>query len=859
MMLQLKGISKMYRTGDLVQIALNQVSVSFRKNEFVSILGPSGSGKTTLLNVIGGLDRYDSGNLIINGKSTNQYKDRDWDTYRNHSIGFVFQSYNLIPHQSLLANVELALTIAGISAKERRERAVKALEKVGLGEQLHKKPNQISGGQMQRVAIARALVNEPEILLADEPTGALDTHTGIQVMELLKEVAKDRLVIMVTHNSELAETYSSRIVHLVDGRIVGDSHPYDPATEESADKKAAEQDNVSTLMEKDAAPVGKNAVASHGKKRASMSFLTALSLSFRNLGTKKGRTILTSLAGSIGIIGIALILGLSTGVNAYVESIQKDTMVSYPITIQTQTIDMNGMLNMETIEAETEDPDREENLLYSNSDDLELENQMQGTIHTNDLVSFKKYLEDSNSEIWDYVGEYGIVYSYHTPFTAYAYDPEGVLVNTDGSTLLADGSEDAYSAYTETYDEAGITLSTTTGTLDSYSSIFEELQSDNQDAVSGIVTDNYEVIYGTLPASYDEVVLIANENGEIPLQQLYAMGYLSSKDYSTLINSVFQQKDYKIPEYHFTYEDLCGQEFYLVPACEQYIKMENGLYQYQEVDADSLPEGSLTLKVTGILQPKEDAGNASITGTVGYTRALTDYLIDYANGSDVVLAQRSEPSTDVRTGQGIDVESYEMNLSLFGYVDREQPASINIYADNFEDKEGIADCIEQYNKEAGEDQQIVYTDMVALLVSSVTSIVNVISWVLIAFVAISLVVAALMIGIITYISVLERTKEIGILRAMGASRSNISQVFIAETFLVGLGAGIVGVGISELLLFLANGIIQLVNSELNIHTGLPIHDALLLVGVSIVLTVLGGLVPAVRAAGKNPVTALRSE
>lgn len=850
-MLQLQGISKRYHIGELVQIALNQVSLNFRENEFVSILGPSGSGKTTLLNIIGGLDRYDSGNLIINGISTNNYKDKDWDAYRNHSVGFVFQSYNLIPHQSVLANVELALTIGGISAKERKERAAKALDQVGLREQMHKKPNQLSGGQMQRVAIARALVNEPDILLADEPTGALDTGTSVQVMELLKEVAKDRLVIMVTHNPDLAERYSTRIVRLVDGRITGDTNPYDPF----AGKAEPEGEPENARLDK-----GKAKVSKGQKLRTSMSFLTALSLSFHNLGTKKGRTILTSLAGSIGIIGIALILGLSTGVNSYIKSVQKGTMTSYPISIEAQTMNMNTMMgDVDSAEAATEQEEHTKgDAIYSNGEDLELENQFNSSIHENDLTSFKEYLEKKDSNIHPYIGENGIVYSYNTPFSVYAKDPDGVLVNTDGSTLLTPGIVSDGAEMTSADGSVSMEMGTdfTAGV-----NAFQELSpGSNGEGISKMITDNYDLVYGKLPKNYDEVVLVLDSDGEIPLQQLYALGYLPSAEYEALINSVAHQKDFQAPEYSFGYEEMCDHTFSLVPACDFYEKQEDGFYRYREVsDEPSVIAAGITLKVAGIIRPKEDVENVSFNGTVGYTRALTDYLIDYANQSDVVKAQLADKNTDVRSGIQINEESYGANLSAFGYVDREKPQSINIYADDFEDKEGITDCIEEYNKTVDEEKKIVYTDLIELLVSSVTTIVDVISYVLIAFVAVSLIVSSLMIGIITYISVLERTKEIGILRAMGASKGNVSQVFIAETFLVGLAAGIVGIGISELLLLVANIILGLFEGSAAIHASLPAVDALLLIVLSIGLTVLGGLIPAVHASGKNPVTALRSE
>lgn len=850
-MLQLQGISKRYRTGDLIQMALNQVSLNFRRNEFVSILGPSGSGKTTLLNIIGGLDRYDSGNLTINGISTNRYKDKDWDAYRNHSIGFVFQSYNLIPHQSVLANVELALTIGGISAKERKERAQKALEEVGLKEQINKRPNQLSGGQMQRVAIARALVNEPDILLADEPTGALDTATSVQVMELLKKVAEHRLVIMVTHNPELAERYSTRIVRLVDGKITGDSNPYDASEGEVQQAGAPEAVQNAHREEAGSAHQGR-------RLRTSMSFLTALSLSFHNLGTKKGRTILTSLAGSIGIIGIALILGLSAGVNSYIQSVQKEAMTTYPISIEAQTINMNAMMTVSAPEETTEQEEHMEDTVYSNGYDLELENQVNSTIHENDLTSFKEYLDNKDSSIHQYVGANGIIYYYDTPFSVFTRDPDGKFINTDGSSFAAQGSSSE--GTTMTTADGEVTMDMSTGMLDNINLFTELPPADGGQGINGIVTDNYDLVYGELPEKYNEVALILDSSGKIALQELYLLGYLPSVGYEALLNDVKRQKDFQAPEYSFGYKEMCSHTFSLVPACDFYKKGEDGLYHYQEIrDEESVSSDGIDLKVTGIIRQKEEAKNAPLSGAVGYTRALKNYLIEYANASEVVKAQLADKKNDVRSGLEINEENYEANLSSFGYVDVEAPQRIYIYADNFEDKEAITKCINEYNKTAGDEKKIIYSDLMEMLLSSVTTIVNVISYVLIAFVAVSLIVSSLMIGIITYISVLERTKEIGILRAVGASKGNVTQVFIAETFLVGLGAGIVGIGISELLMLAANAILRAVNQSAEIHASLPVHHALLLIGLSIGLTVLGGLIPAVHAAGKNPVTALRSE
>ena len=906
-MLQIKNICKQYVTGELVQEALDDVSLNLRDNEFVAILGPSGSGKTTLLNIIGGLDRYDSGDLIINGISTKRYKDRDWDSYRNHTIGFVFQSYNLIPHQTVLANVELALTISGISKSERRKRAVNALEQVGLGDQLHKKPNQMSGGQMQRVAIARALVNNPDILLADEPTGALDSETSVQVMELLKEVAKDRLVVMVTHNPELAEQYANRIVRLRDGKIIDDTNPY------AVDEKSL------------TAPKHQN------MGRASMSFFTALSLSFNNLRTKKARTLLTAFAGSIGIIGIALILSLSTGVNQYITDIQRDTMTSYPITIQAQTIDLSSIMSAGREAAQGDGADHTLDGVYSNNIDMEMISTMTTSITENNLTPFKEYLEDPDSEIRQYLGDNGVVYSYDTRFDVYAYDPEGELVNTDGSTLSEEKNQSP--AMMERMNEM----------MGASSSPFEELLPGQGEAlISAAVTDHYDLLYGSWPEAYDEVVLILDENNEIPSSVLYELGFLPADEYRDLREQMDRGEEISLEEHSWSYEEICEKVYYLVPACDYYAENEEGLYAYLGDDDEALAdliEDSLSLKITGIIRPSEDSSARLITGYIGYTKALTDYLIDYTNDSAVVNAQIASPDVNVVSGFHFEPEddadkiadtkdylanlsisdkaalckemlrslyadnpqqleafssmgeaelaammdqylannalddesllmlydayispgSYDDNMTAFGWVSLDAPSSISVYADSFEDKDLIAGCIEDYNATAASEDQIHYTDYVGLLMSSVTTIVDVISYVLIAFVSVSLIVSSIMIGIITYISVLERTKEIGILRAIGASKRNVAQVFNAETFIIGLCSGLLGVGITALLLIPINSIIHSLAGITTINAALPIVAAGFLVLLSMLLTLIAGLLPSRKAAKKDPVTALRTE
>ena len=904
-MLQIEKIHKKYITGDLVQTALNDVSLNLRDNELVAILGPSGSGKTTLLNIIGGLDHYDSGDLIINGISTKRYTDRDWDSYRNHTIGFVFQSYNLIPHQTVLSNVELALTISGVSKSERKKRAIEALEKVGLGNQLHKKPNQMSGGQMQRVAIARALINDPDILLADEPTGALDSETSVQVMELLKEVAKDRLVVMVTHNPELAEEYATRIVKVRDGKIIDDSNPY----------------HVDTSQ------LGQARHANMGK--SSMSFLTSLSLSFNNLKSKKGRTLLTAFAGSIGIIGIALILSISNGVNTYISDIQKSTMSSYPISIQSQSIDLSSIMssgqeNMKKLKSGEVDHDLD--AVYSNGTELEMASKMTTSITENNLTEFKKYLDDTENEIHQYIGENGIVYSYDTKFDVYTYDSEDTLVNTDGSTL--EGSQSS----------ASVSSPMMAAMSSSSSNHFEELLPGTEDElISSTITDSYDVLYGSWPSKYNELVIVLNHNNEISATTLYKLGLLPSSEYNELISKIEDGETVTLDTQKLSYEDIIAQTFYMIPSCDLYVENDNGTFDYigdDNSEIKNLLEDAVELKVVGIIRPKEDTETVLISNTVGYTKALTDYIIDYTNNSEVVKGQEASKNLNVLNGmefspsddvdkvkdaktyidhlgvsekanlakqilqytysdnptatsqmmsmnetqlaaaldENLDDEAllsiydhyistgtYDDNMKTFGVVSLDAPSSINIYCDSFEDKDVIADYIGKYNELVDEESQITYTDYVGLLMSSVTTIINVISYVLIAFVAVSLIVSSIMIGIITYISVMERTKEIGILRAIGASKHNISQVFNAETFIIGICSGTIGIGITLLLLIPANSIIHTLTGTDTVNASLPFSSALLLIALSIILTLMGGFIPAKKAARKDPVTALRTE
>ncbi len=900
-MLQIKNICKEYKTGDLVQKALNDVSLAFRDNEFVAILGPSGSGKTTLLNIIGGLDRYDSGDLIINEISTKKYKDKDWDSYRNHTIGFVFQSYNLIPHQSVLSNVELALTISGVSRAERRKRAKEALEKVGLGDQVHKRPNQMSGGQMQRVAIARALVNDPDILLADEPTGALDSETSIQVMDLLKEVAKDRLVVMVTHNPELAEQYANRIVKLQDGKIRDDSNPYMVDSEE--------------LKEPEHKNLGKS----------SMSLWTSLTLSFNNLRTKKGRTILTAFAGSIGIIGIALILSISNGVNTYINDIQRDTMTAYPISLEEKTVDISSYLGTDMMEEGVEK--HELDGVYSNVQALNMVSSFTSSVTENNLTAFKKYLDNPKSEIHKYIGENGIVYSYNTKFSVYAYDTEGALVNTDGSTLATLNNSDY-----------GTMMNNMSSMRSGMTSNFGELMPNaNGDDINKSIKDNYDLLYGSWPQNYNEVVLVLNKNNEISATTLYELGFLPSSEYKELMEKLDQGEELNLDSTKWSYKEACDKIFYMIPDSDFYQADENGIYHNissNTAKLTNLVDNAVQLKITAVIRLKENATTSNLTSTfaIGYTRKLTNYLIDYAENSAVVKAQRENPEVNILNGLNFSAKndaekiedmktylssltisekakmaeyflqmsgmsdsisrfdeaglaemmnqylqnpdesvllkmydmyvstgSYNDNMTAFGVVNMDTPSQIDIYVDSFEDKEAVSQCITDYNNTVDEKDKISYTDLISLMLSSVTTIIDVISYVLIAFVAVSLIVSSIMIGIITYISVLERTKEIGILRAIGASKRNISTVFNAETFIIGLFSGLIGIGVTLLLLIPGNMLIHAIAETTSVNAILPWGGAIILVILSVILTLIGGFIPSKKAAKKDPVLALRTE
>lgn len=986
-MLEIRNIVKDYETGSETVHALKGVSIAFRESELVSILGQSGCGKTTLLNIIGGLDQYTSGDLIINGQSTKQYKSADWDIYRNHSVGFIFQSYNLIPHQSVLSNVELALTLSGVSKAERRRRAKEALEKVGLGNQLNKRPNQMSGGQMQRVAIARALVNDPDILLADEPTGALDSETSIQIMELVKEIAKDRLVIMVTHNPELAEKYSTRIVKLLDGRIVGDSDPFDPA------KEPAHSEVRKTEVTK-------------GQK-TSMSFLTALSLSKNNLMTKKGRTFLTSFAGSIGIIGIALILSLSNGVQEYINSVERSTLASFPVSIQHETVDytslMTSMMNVRDNAEENRDPDR----IYTNDISTEMMKTMLSEMQTNNLAEFKEYLESDPDGISASIEE--IQYSYDSNLYIYGHSADGDIMQINPSTVMSammgQSMADNVSQMTNTYSSLMGSSS-----MSSYDAFRELLSTD-------MLKTEYEVLAGRLPEAYDEVVVLVTDRNELSDVTLYTLGLRDQDELEGMMSSVMAGESFDLDtgDLSFSYDDLMGMEFSMLTAPEFYQKNDDGTWTDMRSDSEFMEqaaENGLKLKVVGILKPDADSLISSTnSGGIGYTHALTEYMIDKTNSSELVKAQKENPDVDVFTGiefpkadeeeeqpmsqseamemltgmlteeqrtklnegimaalteeqqaqiqsammgmvsdeqmnsimmgvltpeqltqlqSGADVNSlltdaqkaqmsaqiaasltaeqnaelsemmngmadptkmytifmqvlttdqlrqlmdmtkepettdatYDGNLKLLGVAELSEPSSMKIYATDFESKEKITQLIEKYNdSKIVDDNQadvINYTDYVGLMMSSVSDIINSISYILIAFVAISLIVSSIMIGIITYISVLERTKEIGILRAMGASKRDISNVFNAETLIVGFSAGVIGIAVTLLLNIPINIIIENITGIANVAL-LPWQGGVILVVISMLLTLIAGLVPAGVAAKKDPVEALRTE
>ncbi len=805
-MLEIKNITKIYKLDSFTQKALDNVSINFRKSEFVSILGPSGSGKTTLLNIIGGLDKYTSGDLIINGVSTKNYKDRDWDTYRNHRIGFVFQSYNLIPHQSVLANVELALTLSGVSKKERRKKAIAALEEVGLKDHIYKKPNQLSGGQMQRVAIARALINNPDIVLADEPSGALDTKTSIQIMDLLKNIAKDRLVIMVTHNPELAKNYSTRIINIKDGVIEGDSNPYENAKDET-DKLGESK-----------------------KKKASMSFKTAVSLSLNNLMTKKGRTILTSFAGSIGIIGISLIMALSNGIEKYIDKVEEDTLSSYPLTIERQTVDLASFMSSM---AQDNSKEKDNNKVYSNNIMTDMMSMVTNEVTTNNIEDFKKYLANSK-EIKDLTND--IKYVYNFPLNIYTPDTKNGINQVNPSNIM---------------EEMGLSSAMMGGY-----SVWTEL-TDNKE----LLNSQYDIVAGRLPEKYNEIILIVDENNSVNDYALYSLGLKDRKELQELFQSTMQGEKYETIDKDYAYDEVLNLTYKIIANTDMYHK-ENGVWVNKQTDETYMKnviKNGETLKVVGIIKPNPEAAINANTGGIGYTSALTKHIMDKNNASRIVKEQLNSPEINVLTNTKFEgASNLESNLTLFGAANEDSPFAINIYPKSFNDKESIIDLISDYNKDKDDKDKIQYTDYVGLLMTSVTTIVNIISYVLIAFVSISLIVSSIMIGIITYISVLERTKEIGILRSIGASKKDVAHVFNAETFIIGLCSGLLGIGITLLLTIPINIVLKKL-VDISSLCQLPVLGSIVLVVISVSLTMISGLIPAKIASKKDPVEALRTE
>ncbi len=852
-MLELKKITKVYEVADSKQKALNKIDIKFRQNEFVSILGPSGSGKTTLLNIIGGLDSYTSGDLIINGISTKEYSDRDWDTYRNHRIGFVFQSYNLIPHQTALQNVELALTLSGIGKEERRKKSIAVLKKVGLEKQMYKRPNQMSGGQMQRIAIARALVNDPDILLADEPTGALDSETSLQIMDLLSEIAKDRLVIMVTHNPELAVNYSTRIVKLLDGEITDDSNPFNGEEEITEPKNKKKKTS-----------------------KTSMNFKTAFSLSLNNLMTKKGRTFLTAFAGSIGIIGIALILSLSNGIQEYINKTEEETLSSYPLTISKESVDMSAML--ESLAGNQEVEEYNDDKIHSVNIMGDIFTSMTSEITKNNTKDFKEYLESDKTDIKDYVSD--IQYTYNITMNLYKNDLDKVTkVNPttvfDSIGMNTSGISSAYNSY-----------------LSNYNVFYEMLN--NQE----LLEQQYDLVDGRWPTKYNEVVLTVDKNNRISDYTLYSLGILDQEELKEQFNNMTTGKEVNFEKTSYTTDELLNLSFKLVLNTDYY-KKDHGIWvnmSNNEKYMQNLIEEAEEIKIVGIIKPNEEAvvGGSSY-GMVGYTSELTEHLINKINEAEITKEQLANPEINVFTGTEFSTQTkfdinnlskeqlayiqslsqeelaaymqsysenatstYEENLSLLGIVDLEEPDGIKIYPKDFDSKENIISIIDKYNEDKAEEEQITYSDIVGLMMSSVSTIVNTISSVLIAFVAISLIVSSIMIAIITYISVIERTKEIGILRAIGASKKDISRVFNAETLIEGLSAGILGIVVTIILNIPINIIIKNVVNISNISQ-LPVIGAIILIIISVLLTVIAGFIPAKIASKKDPVEALRTE
>ena len=926
-MLILKDIVKDYTAGDTTVKALKGVSINFRESELVSILGPSGCGKTTMLNIIGGLDRYTSGDLIINGKSTKEFTDGDWDTYRNHSIGFVFQSYNLIPHQTVLANVELALTLSGVSKKERRERAAEALRKVGLGEQLNKRPSQMSGGQMQRVAIARAIVNNPDIILADEPTGALDSETSVQIMEILKEISKDKLIIMVTHNPELARQYSTRIISVLDGELTGDTDPFEPQAEDyEGEKTKAEEERKK------------------GKK-PSMSTATAFALSLRNLTTKKARTFLTAFAGSIGIIGIALVLALSNGIEKYIDKVQNDLLLAFPVTVERQAIDMNNVLTSLTDLGKsimTTDHDLDE--IYVNSTITEMVNTFVSQSEANNLKAFRQYIEENRTSFDEICND--IQYKYETPLNIYRMDSDEGVVRVNPNSMMT-------SLMSSTTSSSTVTTSMT----DSISSMFSSSVSDIWTQLIGdndLISKQYEIVYGRLPEAYNEVVLIVDKNNEINEMVMYGLGIKNQENFMTDIMAKLASGEELSNEVvdKYTYDTITNMSFKMLLNYQYFAKDEStGTWSDQTNNTvyvkKMLEEQGVDIKIVGIIRPDPNNVMSVGTGSIGYTQELMDYALEQTKNSEIVQAQLNDQTKDVITGKEyntltvndfsladidmskidltkldmtpfmsmlndidlsqIDILNFDITdlidfsdmstlqkkiiegyltdeqvlafkqayvdtlndecsldqtLTSIGYSDESSPTSIYLYTKSFEDKDTLSDMVDYYNEQmtasGDEGYTVTLTDYIGMLMSSVTSILNIVTCVLVAFVAISLVVSSIMIGIITYISVLERTKEIGILRSIGASKKDISSVFNAETITIGLAAGVIGIVGTLILEIPVNWLLQKF-TQTGAAAALPFVAGVALVAISIFLTFIAGLIPSSLAAKKDPVEALRTD
>ena len=876
-MLKLSEIKKVYEVGDLKVEALKGININFRKSEFVSILGPSGCGKTTLLNIIGGLDKYTSGDLIINGKSTKQYKDRDWDTYRNHTIGFVFQSYNLIPHQTVLENVELALTLSGVSKKERREKAIEVLTKVGLKDKIKNRPNQLSGGQMQRVAIARALVNNPDIILADEPTGALDSTTSVQVMELLKEISKDKLIVMVTHNPELAEKYSTRTIKLLDGKLISDSNPL---TDEELDEINKNSTNVQSLnvinSNIDKKELKKIQKAEKIKNRKSkMSIFTALSLSFKNLLTKKGRTLLVSFAGSIGIIGIALILAISSGFNTYVNKMQKDTLSSYPVKLTNSEYDLSSLMQI-FLNKETNVANHEKDKVYTKQELTDMLSKFNASSSKSDLVSFKKYIEgEGKKELDKYIS--AVQYVYNLNVNAFFNSSQNGLVSANLTTVFSDLIFNYPSVHPEIMGDQDKKLrySLLKYMFGSQSSYYKnEFWAEMLDN-SELLKAQYELVNekSRWATEYNEIMIVVDKNNEISDYTLYGLGLLKQEDLNVLLDNYINNVKPKPNQTTFSYEDLLNIEYRIIIESDYYEKQADGNYKdirdykttdlvlYKEKLQNLYETKAIKLKVAGIIREKEEASALSINNTIAYSSKLTKYLIEANNNSEIVQKQLNS-NKSVITGEELNESTKESLLKQIGYADLTSPEGIYLYPIDFESKTKISNFISEYNQKCvndGEETKVVtYSDTIGTMMKSISTIISAITYVLIAFVGVSLIVSSIMIGIITYISVIERTKEIGVLRSIGASKKDIKNVFNAESFIIGLSSGLFGIIITLILIIPLNIVLKHYTNLVGVAS-LPVLGAFVLILISVILTLIAGFIPARIASKKDPVVALRTE